>query len=120
MCQGLELPGYLTMSDQQTTPRHPSPAVRVFLALTLTCACAACAAAACGGTDSSSTAADANRSRVHRGAPLAQCRGSAARDTCAYEILPDVADFHDADYLEFGWGDRDYYNFALLLKVVVR
>jgi len=25
-------------------------------------------------------------------------------------ILPEVTDFPDADYLEFGWGDRDYYQ----------
>jgi hypothetical protein len=25
-------------------------------------------------------------------------------------ILPEVVDFPDADYLEFGWGDRDYYR----------
>lgn len=32
------------------------------------------------------------------------------RAALAPAILPEVADFPDADYLEFGWGDRDYYE----------
>jgi uncharacterized protein (TIGR02117 family) len=32
------------------------------------------------------------------------------RAALAPAILPEVADFPDADYLEFGWGDRDYYQ----------
>jgi len=38
-------------------------------------------------------------------------------------ILPEINDFPDAEYLEFGWGDRDYYQAAdpgifLTLKAV--
>jgi uncharacterized protein (TIGR02117 family) len=32
------------------------------------------------------------------------------RAALAPAILPEVADFPDSDYLEFGWGDRDYYE----------
>jgi hypothetical protein len=32
------------------------------------------------------------------------------RAALAPAILPEVADFPDADYLEFGWGDRNYYQ----------
>ncbi len=41
------------------------------------------------------------------------------------DILPESADFPGADYLEFGWGDRDYYqasapDFWLLLQAAFR
>jgi uncharacterized protein (TIGR02117 family) len=42
------------------------------------------------------------RSNLHTGIVV-------ARDALPPERVPEAADFPDAAYLEFGWGDRDYY-----------
>ncbi|PJK29486.1 DUF2459 domain-containing protein [Minwuia thermotolerans] len=42
------------------------------------------------------------RSRLHTGIVM-------ARDALPSSHLPEAADFPDAPFLEFGWGDRDYY-----------
>jgi uncharacterized protein (TIGR02117 family) len=42
------------------------------------------------------------------------------RAALAPAILPEVADFPDADYLEFGWGDRDYYQGKRGARVISR
>jgi uncharacterized protein (TIGR02117 family) len=83
--------------------------VRLFLALALTAACAACVASR-PPSQGSIPRAQPPTVRVfivvhrwHSGVVL-------PRAALAPAILPEVADFPDADYLEFGWGDRDYYE----------
>jgi uncharacterized protein (TIGR02117 family) len=98
--------------------RHPKRSrwnaprsVRLFLALALTSACAACLASrepSPGSTPRAQSTMPTVRvfvvvHRWHSGVAL-------PRAALAPAILPEVADFPDSDYLEFGWGDRDYYE----------
>ena len=86
-------------------------AARLCLALALTCACTACVASRpplLGSIPRAEPTIPTVRvfiviHRWHSGVVL-------PRAALAPEIVPEVADFPDADYLEFGWGDRDYYE----------
>jgi uncharacterized protein (TIGR02117 family) len=85
--------------------------VRLFLALGLIFACAACVASRPLLQESTPEAQPTMPTvrvfivvhRWHSGVVL-------PRAALAPAILPEVADFPHADYLEFGWGDRDYYE----------
>jgi uncharacterized protein (TIGR02117 family) len=86
-------------------------AVRLLVVLTLICGCAACVA---------------SRSHSQESIPQAQQTASVVgvfvvvhrwhsgvmvpRAALTPVILPEAADFPEADYLEFGWGNRDYYQ----------
>src|SRR5260370_40460405 len=86
-------------------------AVLLCLALALTCMCAACVASRPPLQGSIPRAEPMTPNvrvfivvqRWHSGVVL-------PRSALALAILPEVADFPGADYLEFGWGDRDYYE----------
>lgn len=85
--------------------------VRHFLAFGLIFACAACAASRPllqGPTPQAQSTMPTVRVFIvvhhwHSGVVL-------PRAALAPTVVPEVADFPDADYLEFGWGDRDYYE----------
>lgn len=98
-----------------------SRTVLLCLALVLTCTCAACVA--------SRPPLQASSPRVEPTAPTVRVfivvhRWHSGvvlpRAALPRAILPEVVDFPDADYLEFGWGDRDYYQGKRGARVMLR
>jgi len=83
---------------------------RLYFVLALIASSAACAAPTpASKTSSAQTQQATPTARVFIVAHYWHSGVALPRTALAPATLPEVADFPEADYLEFGWGDRDYY-----------